>query len=238
MVRIGLRCPIRTTMAAERVSVCVLAGLTLVSLTAAVEQFRLTVHTAHAMVMPAPSLTSQHSESRIVARALPPVTPTPVLAIHNETARPAPPARPAQPALTSTPSVRAASKVTKAPTLPGQTTEEAAKSPELPKMTRMLSPARDMDYGEADRSVSTPSVIVIGRQKNIPMLRDDQAFETWGGEFAAGDSRLKEMIQAGALASVARGAKVRVLEVRGALTHIEVSGHGQTGWIRSAYLGR
>ena len=102
----------------------------------------------------------------------------------------------------------------------------------------MLSPARDIDYGEADRSVSAPSVIVIGRQKNIPMLRDDQAFETWGGEFAAGDSRLKEMIQAGALTSVARGGKVRVLEVRGELTHIEVSGQGRTGWIRSAYLGR
>jgi hypothetical protein len=95
-----------------------------------------------------------------------------------------------------------------------------------------------MDYGEADRSVSAPSVTVIGRQKNVSMLRDDQAYETWGGEFAAGDSRLKDMIQAGALASVARGAKVRVLEVRGALTHIEVTGEGRTGWIRSASLGR
>jgi len=159
-------------------------------------------------------------------------------AIHNETARPASPAQPAQSVLTSASSVRAASKVTKALTLPGQTTEDAAKTPELPKMTRMLSPARDMDYGEADRSVSATSVIVIGRQKSLPMLRDDQAFETWGGEFAGGDSRLKEMIQAGALTSVERGAKVRVLEVRGKLTHIEVNGQGRTGWIRSASLGR
>jgi hypothetical protein len=222
---------------AERISVCVLAGLTLISLSAAVEQFRLTVHAAHASAITSPMLAPQHPKSRIIAKALPPVMPPlpPVAAIHDETARPAPPA---QSVLTSTPSVRAAGKVTKALALPGQTTEDAAKTPELPKMTRMLSPARDMDYGEADRSVSAPSVIVIGRQKSLPMLRDDQAFETWGGEFAGGDSRLKEMIQAGALTSVERGAKVKVLEVRGKLTHIEVNGQGRTGWIRSASLGR
>lgn len=240
MIRIDLRCPVPVTIAAERVSVCVLAGLTLISLSAAVEQFRLTVHTAHASAMTSPMLAPQHPKSRIIARALPPVMPPlpPVAAIHNETARPASPAQPAQSVLTSASSVRAASKVTKALTLPGQTTEDAAKTPELPKMTRMLSPARDMDYGEADRSVSATSVIVIGRQKSLPMLRDDQAFETWGGEFAGGDSRLKEMIQAGALTSVERGAKVKVLEVRGKLTHIEVNGQGRTGWIRSASLGR
>jgi hypothetical protein len=109
LIRIGLKCPLAATIAAERVSVCVLAGLTLVSLSAAVEHFRLTVHTAHAAAMPAPTLKPQHPESRIVARALPPVTPAPVLAIHDETAEQAPPAQLAQPVLTSTPSVRAAS---------------------------------------------------------------------------------------------------------------------------------
>lgn len=229
MIRIGLRCPVPVTRAAERVSVCVLAGLTLISLMAAVEDFRLTIHTT---IMPVRTLTTEHSERRMIARVLPLATAPRIAAIHNETARPA------HPTPASTPMARTAANVLPAATVPGRITEDSTKAPEPPKMTRMLSPARDMDYGEADRSVSAPSVIVIGRQKNLPMLRDDRAFETWGGEFAGGDSRLKEMIQAGALTSVERGAKVRVLEVRGALTHIEVTGQGQTGWIRSAYLGR
>jgi hypothetical protein len=229
LIRIGLRCPVAVTIAAERVSVCVLAGLTLISLTAAVEGFRLTIHTTS---KPVRALTTEHSERRMIARVLVPATAPRIAAIHSETVEPV------QPAPMNTRSIRAAGKVPRAPTLPGQTPEDVTKTSEPPKMTRMLSPARDMDYGEADRSVSAPSVIVIGRQKNLPMLRDDRAFETWGGEFAGGDSRLKEIIQAGALTSVERGAKVRVLEVRGALTHIEVTGQGRTGWIRSASLGR
>ncbi len=227
MIRIGLRCPIPTTTPAERVSVCVLAGLTLVSLMAAVEHYSLRIHIGRAAGVPARTITTQHPESRIVAEAPPPETLAPE--IQNEAA---------QPVTMNTRSIRAASQVPRAPTLPGQTTGDATKMPELPKMTRILSPARDMDYGEADRSVLAPSVRVIGRRKNIPMLRGDRAFTTWGGEFAAGDSRLKDMIQAGALTSVARGAKVRVLEVRGELTRVEVNGQGRTGWIRSASLGK
>lgn len=123
---------------------------------------------------------------------------------------------------------------------PGPTTEVETKTPEFPKMTENVPPVHDMDNGEADRTepAETGVATVIARQKDLPMLRDDSAFETWGGEFANGDSRLKEMIQAGALTSVQKGAKVKILEVRGALAHIEVAGDNRTGWIRSASLGR
>jgi hypothetical protein len=107
---------------------------------------------------------------------------------------------------------------------------------------------RDINSGEADRKVppvDQPAAPVAGmnatvaaRLKDLPMLRDGQAFETWGGEFAKGDSRLKEMIQAGALTSVQKGAKVRILELRGALAYVEIIGQGRKGWIRSTYLGR
>jgi hypothetical protein len=109
-------------------------------------------------------------------------------------------------------------------------------------LSGIASPVRDIDSGEADRNVPPPSAgttaSVAARQRDLPLLRDDQSFETWGGEFAKGDSRLKEMIQAGALTSVQRGAKVRILEVRGALAHVEVVGQDLTGWIRSTSLVR
>jgi hypothetical protein len=117
-------------------------------------------------------------------------------------------------------------------------TEPATKTLELPKLTRIVPPVRDMNDGEADRAVPAGTAIVIGRQKDLPLLRDDEAFETWGGEFAKGDSRLREMIQAGALTSVQKGARVKILEVRGALAHVEVIGQARTGWIRSSFVGR
>jgi hypothetical protein len=79
---------------------------------------------------------------------------------------------------------------------------------------------------------------VTGRRKDVPMLRDDAALETWGGEFAGGDGRLKEMIQAGALTSIAKGTEVRVLEVRGPLAHVEMVGQNRAGWIRSTCIVR
>jgi len=115
-------------------------------------------------------------------------------------------------------------------------------------MTRIVNLARDMNRGEADRSVPRvqsasaagpeTSATVIGHLRDLPLLRDGQAFETWGNEFAKGDSLLKEMIQAGALTSVQRGAKVRILEVRGTLAYVEVAGQGRRGWIRSTSLVR
>jgi hypothetical protein len=79
---------------------------------------------------------------------------------------------------------------------------------------------------------------VVARQRDLPLLRDEPAFEAWREEFARGDSRLKEMIQAGAVTVVEKGAKVRILEVRGALADVEVVGQSRRGWIRSTCLGR
>jgi hypothetical protein len=116
--------------------------------------------------------------------------------------------------------------------------EVAEKTPEPPKIAEIVPPVHDKEIGEADRTVSPGTEVVIARQRDVPMLRDDAAFETWGGEFANGDSRLSEMIQAGALTSVQKGAKVRILEVRGVLAHVEVVGQDRTGWIRSSLVGR
>ena len=183
---------------------------------------------------------------QLVTRALPadpaplatPIPPAPVL---YETPQPLPAV------LASTPSTRAAERAPARPN-PGQTTDASTKTPELPKMTRIATPPGDMNYGEADRSVprveSVPALAagktasVVARQRDLPLLRDEQAFQTWADEFAKGDSRLTEMIQAGALTSVQKGATVRILEVRGALAHVEVLGQDRRGWIRSAYLGR
>jgi hypothetical protein len=187
------------------------------------------------------SVVAVSSHSRVgSARAVVPLTPpaaTKTLAAPPET-NPTPPDPRLTPAvLATTPSVRAADKVP-VHADPGPTTEVSTKTPEFPKITRIVTPVRDTETGEADRVVTDGTATVIARGKDLPLLRDDQAFETWGGEFAQGDSRLKDMIQAGALTSVQKGAKVRILEVRGALAHVEVVGQGRTGWIRSAYLGR
>ena len=236
MIRISLRSPLATTNPTEWVSVCILIGLALVSLAAAVEHIRLGTR---------PPATSFHTVARrapvLPAAAAPQTNPIPPEPVLYEAPRPAPAV------LASTPSTRAANRVP-ARANPGQTTDASLRTPELPKMTRIASPARDMNYGEADRGVprveSAPAlaagttVSVVARQRDLPLLRDEQAFETWGDEFAKGDSRLKEMIQAGAMTSVQKGAKVRILEVRGVLAHVEVVGEDRRGWIRSAYLVR
>jgi len=236
LIRINLRSPLAPSNPTEWVSVCLLIGLALVSLAAAVEHIRLGTRSL---------TTSSHTVARRVpalpAAAAPQTNPIPPEPVLDEAPGPAPAD------LTSTPSTRAANRVP-ARANPGQTTDASPKTPELPKMTRIASPALDMTYGEADRGVprveSAPAPVagttasVVARQKDLPLLRDEQAFETWGDEFAKGDSRLKEMIQAGAMTSVQKGAKVRILEVRGALAHVEIVGEDRRGWIRSAYLVR
>jgi len=112
------------------------------------------------------------------------------------------------------------------------------KTLELAKSARIVPATRDRFSGEADRNLALPgTATVTGRRRNVPMLRD-AALEVWGGEFASGDSRLKGIIQAGALTSVAKGAEVRVLELRGPLARVEIVGQNRTGWIRSASIVR
>jgi hypothetical protein len=153
---------------------------------------------------------------------------------------PAPPVRTAIRLKHVTPAPAVIYQTNPAPAIPvpdSVTTPVEEKTPEPPEIARIDPPVGDMN-GEADRTAPAGTAVVIGRQKDLPLLRDDQAFETWGGEFAEGDSRLKEMIQAGALTSVQRGARVRILEVRGKLAHVEVEGQDRTGWIRSSFIGR
>ncbi len=218
MVRISLRSPLATSNATEWVSFCVLTALALVSMAAALEHIRVA---SRPSAMPA-----THTIARLSAKPAPATLP-----VAAALPQPAPVAKPAAPPL------RAAARVPARVNL-RQIAEASRKKPELAKMTRIVNPPHDKNVGEADRIVSARTATVIGRLKDLPLLQDGEAFETWGGEYAKGDSRLKEMIQAGALSSVRRGAKVRVLEVRGALTCIEVAGQGQRGWIRSSYLGR
>ncbi|MGA3028589.1 MAG: hypothetical protein ABSF98_27910 [Bryobacteraceae bacterium] len=250
MIRISLRSRLATNNATEWVSVCILIGLALISLTAAFEHLRVGARSlatpTQAAARRAPAGFPEQPHRQPVPKALPadtapPATPIPPQPVLYEAPTPAPAV------VASTPSTRAAERVP-ARVDPGQTTETSTKTPELPRMARIVSPARDMDNGDADRSVpgvtSVPApaagttASVVARQRDLPLLREEQAFETWGGEFAKGDTRLKEMIQAGALTSVQRGAKVRILEVRGALAHVEIVGQGRRGWIRSSCLGR
>ena len=190
MVKIRLQSPGATANATEWVSVCILIGLALVSVSAAVEHIRT-------------SSQAPPSRARTVVRL---------------------------------PRIIAATKAIPLSVRPIPEVQEI--TPEPPKLAEIPPVAHDKEIGEADRTVSPAAAVVIGRQRDLPMLRDDAAFETWGGEFANGDSRLSEMIQAGALTSVQKGAKVRIIEVRGVLAHVEVLGQDRTGWIRSSFVGR
>ena len=198
MIRISLRNPAAASGITEKVSLCVLIGLALISVAAAVDHIRTAARPKAAAMAARP----------IPQPAVRPVSrPTPV---QVGQAAPAP----------------ASAPVVEDPT------------PEPQRMARNVAPPSDKTSGEADRGAPPDTATVIARQKDLPLLRDDQAFETWGGEFAKGDSRLKEMIQAGALTSIQKGAKVRILEVRGPLAHVEVVGQGRTGWIRTSFVGR
>ena len=184
MIKITLRSSKTTTKATEWVSLCILIGLALLSVAAAIDHIRMPIR----------------------QRATP---------------------------------LRTIARLTHVAATPGPKPEAREKIPEIAKNIEIVPPVRDIDTGEADRTNALPdTAVVMARQKDLPMLRDDVAFETWGGEFAAGDSRIKEMIQAGALTSVQKGAKVKILEVRGVLAHVEVLGQDRTGWIRSSFVGR
>jgi len=216
VVRISLRNPAAASSIAERVSLCVLVGLALVSVAAAVEHMRSPLH---------PAATVAREVVRAVPPAVPPVVPhapSPVAAAVATAPAPQPAPVP----------------VVAPPPAPGPAPEAQPKTPEPVKIARNLPLLRDMSLGEADRGVPSDTATVIARQRDLPMLRDEQAFQTWGGEFAKGDGRLKEMIQAGALTSVERGAKIRILEIRGDLAHVEIIGQRRTGWIRSSSVGR
>jgi len=222
MIRISVRPTSFARRIAERGSLAVLVFLAVLSLAAVVEHIRVA------------------SEPIPVAVRQNPPRPQPVAALPTVAVHPTPPPPPAtvapSPVLAPAPPPVLAAQVSEEPhRLPAPET----KTPELPEMARILPPIRDTVSGEADRNLpASGTATVTGRRKDVPMLRDDAALETWGGEFAGGDSRLKEMIQAGALTSVAKGTQVKVLEVRGPLTHVEIVGQNRTGWIRSSSIGR
>jgi len=245
MIRISIRPTGEARRIAERASLTALVFLAVLSLTAAVEHIRV------ADVPVAVAGRTNHPRPRTAAaRLTAPVHPAPPLppviaslpAAAIQRTPPVPPVAAVPPAV---PFERIAEDLHPVHAAQTKTPEShaaqapATKTVELPQMARIVPRMRDTSSGEADRNLPAPGVATVtGRHKDVPMLRDDAALETWGGEFAGGDSRLNEMIQAGALTSVAKGTRVRVLEVRGPLTHIEIVGQNRAGWIRSTCIVR
>jgi len=216
MIRITVRPTAFARRIAERGSLTALVFLAVLSLAAAVEHFRAgSGHVASGPAVVAARSTLPRPQAVAVR---------PTAAVH-----------PNQPPPPTTPPVLAA----QVPEEPHPLPTPATKTPESPQIARIVPTIRDTFSGEADRNLPAPGIATVaGRRKDVPMLRDDAALETWGGEFAGGDSRLTEMIQAGALTSVAKGTEVRVLEVRGPLAHVEIVGQNRAGWIRSTCIVR
>ena len=243
MIRISIRPTAQARRIAEWLSGTALVFLAALSLAAAVEHIRLASGSVAVAARP-----NQHGTQAAAAGPALFVHPIPTPAASVPPAvtadlNPAPP--PAAAAPPAPPSGRIAGESHAAPELqtrPEQShpaTLPETKAPEPPQMARIVPVIRDTSSGEADRNIPEPGfTTVTGGRRDVPMLRDDAALETWGGEFAGGDSRLTEMIQAGALTSVKKGTQVKVLEVRGPLAHIEVVGQSRTGWIRSNCIGR
>jgi len=214
MARISIRPTFFACRIAESVSLTALVCLAVLSLAAAVEHVRVASTPLATAIRPNQPGSRALAVRRVIA-VPPSQSPSPVV--------PAP--SPSTPARVDLP-LRAVATL-------------QTKTPDLPKLARIAPRIRDMSTGEADRNLpATGTATVTGRHKDVPMLRNDAAMETWGGEFASGDDRLKEMIQAGALTSVSKGTGVRVLEVRGSLAHVEIVGQNRTGWIRSACIVR
>jgi hypothetical protein len=105
-----------------------------------------------------------------------------------------------------------------------------------------------MKQGESDRNVHTPplaasaNLLAVGgrarvdERQYVVLLRADAAFEKWRAAFARGDVPLKDLISAGAVTSVPRGASVHILAIEGGLARVEVDGLNWQGWVRTKHL--
>ena len=236
MVRVNIRSTFLARRIAERASLTALVFLAVLSLATAVEHIRVA-----SGPLPPASRPNQPQRLAMAARPTTAAHPTPPRPPAVATPSPDPSvqfAAPPHPVLT-VPAASPAAPPALVSEEPHPVLGPETKTPELLQMARIVPRMRDTFSGEADRSVPASRVTTVGvRHKDVPMLRDDAALETWGGEFASGDSRLREMIQAGALTSVTKGTPVKVLEVRGPLTRVEIVGQNRAGWIRSTCIVR